>query len=143
MVSPSRETVFISSIKADAAKFDLDHNHVPAIGWRMRDCFWGTLARQRQAGNLAEAQRIVDRLLALAGRLTRSYPDQGATHMLLSEAYIQGAKNAYRVDGEPVIGWERKAFDAASQAAILEPENDEARSLVKDRVARLNKLASK
>jgi serine/threonine protein kinase len=133
----------ISAIQADAAQFDLDHNHVPAIGWQMKFCFWGTLSRQRQAGNLADAQRIVDGLLALGGHLTRSSPDQATTYMFLSEVYVQRAKNAYRMDGEPVDGWERKALAAASQAATLEPENDEARSLVKNRVARLNKLATK
>ena len=132
----------ISAIQADAAQFDLDHNHVPAIGWQMK-FFWGTLSRHRQAGNLAEAQRIVDGLLALGERLTRSSPDQAATYMFLSEVYVQRAKNAYRMDSEPVDGWERKALAAASQAATLEPENHEARSLVQNRVARLNKLARK
>ena len=37
----------------------------------------------------------------------------------------------------------RKAVDAARHAATLEPANDEARSLVKDRRARLAKLGSK
>ncbi len=63
--------------------------------------------------------------------------------MLLSEGYVQRAKIAYRVDDEPVIGWERKALDAALHAVTLEPENDEAHGLVKNRCARLNKLASK
>ena len=63
--------------------------------------------------------------------------------MLLSEGYVQKAKNAYREDDEPVIAqWERKALDAARHAATLEPDNDEARSLVKNRHARLDKLAS-
>ena len=64
--------------------------------------------------------------------------------MLLSEGYVQKAKNAYREDDAPVIErWERKALDAAIHAETLEPENDEARSLVKNRRARLDKLASK
>ncbi len=96
---------------------------------------------QRQVGKLGEAHRIADQLLALAERLTRSYPDQAAAYMLLSEGYIQKAKNAYREDDEPVIErWERKALDAAKHAATLEPENDEALNLVKDRRARLLKL---
>jgi serine/threonine protein kinase len=133
----------VSVIQADAAKFDLDHNHLPAICWRMKSLYWHTLWQQRQAGNLAEAQRIVDRLLALAGRMTRSYPDQAAAYMLLSEVYVQRAKNAYRVRGEPVDGWERKALEAAIQATTLEPENAEVHNLVKNRRARLDKLASK
>jgi hypothetical protein len=133
----------ISSIKSDATKFGLDHTRIPAIGWTMSHHVAGTMTWQRRVGKLGDARRIADQLLALAERLTRSYPDQAAASMLLSEAYVQRAKIAYRVDGEPVIGWERKAFDAALHAATLEPENDEARSLVKNRRARLNKLASK
>ena len=109
----------------------------------MKPWFSDTLWLQRQAGNLAEAQRIVDRLLALAERLTRSYPDQAAAYMLLSEGYVQQAKIAYRVDGEPVDGWERKALGAAIQAAMLEPESDEPRNLVKYCRSRLDKITSK
>ena len=133
----------ITWMRSDAAKFGLDHTRIPSIGWRMTPCFWGTTRLHREAGNLAEAQRIVERLLALAGRLTRLYPDHAATYMLLSDAYVQRAKIAYVVDGEPVDGWERKALEAAIQAATLEPEDAEVRSLVKNRRARLDKLESK
>ena len=134
----------ISSIKSDATKFDLDHTRIPAIGWMMRHHCASTLAWQRKVGKLGDAHRIADQLLALAERLTQSYPDQAAAYMLLSEGYVQRAKNAYREDDEPVIErWERKALDAAIHAATLEPENDEAHGLVKDRRARLHKLASK
>ena len=133
----------ISSIKSDATKFDLDHTRIPAIGWMMRQLLCDTMARQRKVGKLGDAHRFADQLLALARRLTRSYPDQAAAYMLLSDGYVQRAKIAYREDDEPVIGWERKALDAAIHAATLEPENDEAHGLVKDRRARLRKLASK
>jgi hypothetical protein len=133
----------ISGIRSDAAQFGLDQNRIPAIGWFMLQNSSATLASQRRTGKLGDVRRSVDRLLALATRLTRSHPDQAATYMVLSEAYFQRAKLAYRVDGEPVIGWERKTLDAAIQASKLEPENDDARSLVKYRRARLNKLASK
>ncbi len=63
--------------------------------------------------------------------------------MLLSEGYVQSAKNAYRDADRPIIErWERKAFDAAIHAAVLEPENDEAHGLVKNRRTRLKKLES-
>ena len=42
-----------------------------------------------------------------------------------------------------MIGWERKALEAAIQATNLEPENAEVHNLVKNRRARLDKLASK
>ncbi len=134
----------ISSVKSDASKFGLDHTRIPAISWSMRDHCASTMTRQRQAGKLGNAHRIADQLVALAERLTRSYPDQAAAYMLLSEGYVQKAKIAYREDQAPVIKrWERKALEAATHAATLEPDNDEAHSLVKDRLRRLDKLASK
>jgi hypothetical protein len=133
----------ISSIQSDATKFDLDQTRVPAIGWMLRQHSATTMTWQRKVGKLGDAHRIADQLVALAERLTRSYPDQAAAYMLLSEGYAQKAKNAYREEDDPVIErWERKALDAAKHAATLEPENDEARNLVKDRHARLDKLIS-
>jgi hypothetical protein len=110
----------------------------------MRIHGWGMMTWQRQVGKSGDAHRIADQLLALAERLTQSYPDQATAYMLLSEGYVQKAKIAYRDAEAPVIErWEQKALEAAIQAATLEPENDEARSLVKNRRTRLDKLVSK
>jgi hypothetical protein len=134
----------ISSVKSDASKFALDHTRIPAIGWIMRHHGASTMTWQRQVGKLGDAHRIADQFVALGERLTRSYPDQAAPYMLLSEGYVQKAKIAYREDEAPVIErWERKALEAATHAATLEPDNGEAHSLVKVRRRRLDKLASK
>ncbi len=134
----------LSSIKTDAAIFHLDPTRIPTIGWRMWRACASTLAWQRRAGKLGDAHRIADRLLALAERLTRAHPDRAVAYMLLSEAYVQKAKNAYREDEAPVIArWERQALEAAIRAATLQPEADEARRLVNDRRARLDKIAPK
>jgi hypothetical protein len=132
----------LASMQSDATRLHLDHTRIPDVCWSMRLYCASTLSWRRRAGKLGDAHQVVDRLLALAGRLTRLYPDQAA-HMFLSEGYVQRAKIAYRVAGEPVLEWERKALDAAIHAATLEPENEEAHSLVKGRRARLNKLASR
>jgi hypothetical protein len=132
------------SIKTDAREFHIDHTRLPSIGWRMRQAGHRTLGSQRRAGKLGDAHRIADQFLALAERLTRSYPDQAVCYMFLSEGYVEKAKNAYREDSAPVIeSWEQKALEAAIQALKQEPENDQARDMVKNRRARLNKLASK
>jgi hypothetical protein len=134
---------FISSIEADAARFHLDCARIPTVGWWLRLPLQNEAARRRHIGELREAHRITDRLLALAERFTRSYPDQAAAYMLLSEGYIQKAKNAYREDESPVIRrWEQKALDAAIQALLLEPENDQARNLFENCRARLAKTTS-
>jgi hypothetical protein len=132
----------IDAIQSDATKFDLDRTRIPVIAWLMREHCVSTLAWHRRVGKLDDDHRLVDQSLALARRLTQSYPDQAAASMLLSEGYVQRAKIAYHADDEPVIGWERQALDAAIHAATLEPENVEAHSLVKNRRARLSKLAS-
>jgi hypothetical protein len=130
-------------MKSDATTFDIDHTWIPAIGWMMRNHFAGTMGWQRQVGKLGDAHRIADQLVALAERLMRSYPGQAAPYMLLSDGYVQRAKNAYQEDDKPTSErWERKALDAAMHAATLDPENDEARGLVKNRRTRLQKLAS-
>jgi hypothetical protein len=134
---------FLSSIESDAVRFRIDRTRIPAVAWSLSQPVVATLVRQRMVGNLDDAHRLADRLLALAERIVRSHPDRAVAYMLLSEAYVQKAKNAYRVNGAPVMGWERKALDAADRAATLEPENEEARILVKDRRARLDRLVSK
>jgi eukaryotic-like serine/threonine-protein kinase len=133
----------ISTMRSDATTFQLGHTRIPQIAWNIRVPCANALGWQRRVGNLGDAHPIADRLLALAEGLTRSYPDQAASYMLLSEGYVQKAKNAYREDEDPVIErWERKALDAALRAATLEPENEEALGLVKDRRARLDKIMS-
>jgi tetratricopeptide (TPR) repeat protein len=133
----------ISSIKSDATKFHIDHPRIPAIGRNMMLLCAGTQTWQRKVGKLGDAHRLAAQLVALAERLTRSYPDQADAHILLSEGYVQKAKNAYQDEETPVVAqWEQKALDAAVHAERLEPESDEVRSLVRDRRARLKKATS-
>jgi hypothetical protein len=133
-----------SSIQFYAEKIGLDEARIPDIGWMMRHYAAWTLGLQRRTGKFGNADRTVDQLLALAQGLTRSYPDRAAAYMLLSEAYVQRAKNACRKENEAAIAsWERKSLDAAIHAATLDSENDEAHGPVKARRARLRKLAAR
>ncbi len=133
----------IAAIQSDATKFGLDRTRAPAIALLMRGHFATALKRYREVGKLDDAQRLVDQLVALAKRLSQAYPDQAAPYMLLSDGYVQRAKNSWKVPGESVIEWERKALDAAKHAASLDPENDEAHNLVKERRVRVNKRSQK
>jgi hypothetical protein len=64
--------------------------------------------------------------------------------MLLSEAYVQKAKNAHQEREKAAIErWERKALEAAAKAATFDPGSDLARSLVENRRARVNRLTPK
>jgi serine/threonine protein kinase len=133
----------ISTIKTDAATFHLHDTRIPAILRHLWTRCANALAWQRRSGKLGDARRFADRWVALFEQLTRSYPDQAAAYILLSEAYVEKAKNAYRAVDEPVIGWEQQALDAAVHAETLEPTNEEAHRLVKDRRRRLDRLESK
>ena len=125
-------------MQTDAAKLRLDHTLIPAVCWRMRQHCVGTLVQQRTGGNFDDAHRTTDRLLALAERLLQSYPNQAASYMLLSEAYVARAKLADPIEEGPMIeSWERNALDAAIHAATLDSRKDEALVLVKDRRARV------
>ncbi len=134
----------IASMRSDATKFAIDHARIPAISRMLMQFCAVTMTWQRNAGELGDAHRIADQLVALAERLTQSYPDQAVAYILLSEGYVQKAKIAYRDDDESVIeGWERKALDAATRAAAVEPDKAEARNLVKDRHNRLRKITGR
>ncbi len=132
----------ISSINTDAAAFHLDHTRIPAIAWQLWCLAANESTWRRSVDRIGDARRLADRLVALAERLTESFPDRAASYMLLSEACVQEAKNAYRTPGVRAHVWERRAFEAATHASMLEPDNEEARSLIKDRQARLKRHAS-
>ncbi len=133
----------ITRIRRDAAKLGVGADRIPAIGWLVVQRSGDSLKYQRWSDKLGEARRVVDRLLALAQRLAQSYPGQAAPSMALSEAYLQRAKIAYRVPGEPVIEWERRSLDAAIQAIVLEPKNDAAHILAVNRRVRWAKVVSR
>ena len=132
----------LSSIESDTVLFDFDRFRVPAIVWLMHGGFSTTLAHRRKSGQLDAAQRLADHLIELAKQLTRAYPTQALSYMVLSEAFVQKTKNAYQIDDVDPLPWERKALEAALHAVSLEPENEDAHNLLKDRLARLNKLGS-
>ena len=134
----------ISSIQSDATKFHIDPTRIPAIGWNMMHPCASTQTWYRKVDKLGEAHRLADQEVALAERLTRSYLYQASAYMLLSEGYVQESKNACRDEGAPLAPqWDQKALDAALHAEKIEPDNDEARGLVKNRRARLKKATSK
>ena len=108
----------------------------------MKEYFVNTLGWQRRAGITKDDRRISDRLITLAQRLEQLHPDQTAAHLLLSEAYIQRAKDAFREEGEPVIGWVQLALQAANQAATIDPANHHVQTLITYCHTRLNKLAT-
>ena len=70
-------------------------------------------------------------LFAFGKVLARRDPNEAAFHLVLSEAFDQEAKNAWKVNDFPAIeaAW-RNALVAASTALHLEPRNTAARMKV-------------
>jgi eukaryotic-like serine/threonine-protein kinase len=134
----------ISSIKSDSALFGWSESYVPKIAWTTRHYCLTALGWYRKSGRLSEATRTADQLLALAERLVGAYPEQATPLLLLSEGYIQKEKNSIREneDNAAVIEqWRRKALDALIRASTIEPDNDEVHGRIKDRLARMERLA--
>ncbi len=133
----------LSAIRSDAAMFGLENNRLPKICWSMRPVYSANLGELRRIQHPDDANRLADCLLKLAEHLTRAYPEQADSFMLLSDAYIQKAKNAYQEDAMVDAGsFEHLALDAAIKASRVEPGNGGARNLVEDRRARVSRLAS-
>lgn len=134
----------VDLLRSYARTFGLNDDRIPTIAWTTRHHCLSTLGWLRKAGKLGDANRIADQLVALADRLTRSHTNQIFPQMLLSEAYVQKAKNAHQEREKAAIErWERKALEAAAKAATFDPGSDLARSLVENRRARVNRLTPK
>ncbi len=133
----------IASVGSDAKRMNLDHRCVTTIFWLMRVRALPVLHTLRSLGKLDDARRITDQWLALGERLAKLYPNEADSYMFLSEGYVQKAKIAYRVPGEPIVVWEQKALDAALHAARLEPEKDEASGLLEKCRVRLARVPLK
>ncbi len=83
-------------------------------------------AGHRHAGRLDEARRTVACLAALAGTQAHRSPGDPASHALLSLAYEQESKNAWRVEDRAAVADAlRKALAEARTALRLEPEDEE------------------
>ncbi len=98
-------------------------------------------AEQRKAGRLDDARWTASSLFAFGQVLARRAPDDAAFHVVLSEAFDQEAKNAWKVNDFPRIeAATRKALVAAWTAISLDPSNASARIKVmglQDKMARL------
>ena len=89
-----------------------------------------TAADQRRFGQLDDARRTADQLLAIARQLVREFPDWADSFIVLSDAYCQISKNAWKYEDYDTI--ERslgQAVEAARHALELEPGREDARRL--------------
>ncbi len=88
-------------------------------------------AEQRKAGRLEDARWTAASLLSFGKVLARRDPNEALFHVVLSEAFDQEAKNAWKVSDFPTIeAATRNALAAARTALHLEPRNTFARNKV-------------
>jgi hypothetical protein len=98
---------------------------------------------QRQAGRLDDARWTTASLFAFGKVLSGRDPSEAAFHVVLSEAFDQEAKNAWKVNDRPTIeAATRNALAAARTALHLEPRNTAARIKVEGLTDKIVRLAS-
>jgi hypothetical protein len=136
--SEARAESLVSSIRSRCRAFGLDERLAPNVALKLTGIVTGRAAEQRRIDQLRAAEGTVGRLMAFARRLVRHYPDQPESHMVLSEAYLQVSKNAWKREDYPAIERAlRQALESARHAAHLDPRYEDARLLVERIVPRL------
>jgi serine/threonine protein kinase len=114
---------------------------VPAAAFQVGGFAGERGAQQRKAGDLAAADRTAACLSAFATLMAKRGPKEPLYHLLLSQAFEQESKNAWKVhDYYAIEGSLRKALAEASIALRLDPGNADARTRVagiQDKIVRL------
>ncbi len=115
----------------------------PAAAWHVGAFATDRASDERRAGRLEDAQRTVARLFAFARLMQDRDSNEALYHLLLSIAFEQQSKNAWKIQDYPAIeGALRKALGEASIGLRLDPGNAEARLLVSGLQDKLIGLAS-
>jgi len=116
----------------------LDAAAVPTRVYKLIDFASTTAAEQRRIRRLTDAEVTAARLMALARRLVRSYPSHPESHVVLSEAYFQVSKNAWKREDFPAIEQAlRQALESARRAVSLAPQREDTRHFVDRLLPRL------
>ncbi len=118
----------ISAIRDRCSKLGLADSMVPAA----MSVFWTDAAelavKQRKLGRLDEARATAARLMALARRLVREYPDSALAYRVLSEVHNQIKKNALQTGDDHLVEEALvQAVAAAQRALALDPDRLETR----------------
>jgi len=130
-------------LSKETSKLGLDKAAVLAVAWQMRAMIPGVAADQRSVGNHEEARRIARLFSALAAEFVRACPGHAEPYLLVCEAHLQHAKNAWRASDRATVGRAlRQSLEMAEKAATIDPTAEEAHRFVVDRRARLARFES-
>jgi tetratricopeptide (TPR) repeat protein len=93
---------------------------------------------QRRLGRLDDARATAARLMALARRLVREYPDGALAYRVLSEAHNQIKKNALQTGDDHLVEESLvQAVEAAQRSLALDPDCNETRHHLEKLTAQL------
>jgi hypothetical protein len=134
---------FVETIHARCHSLGLHWSAVPLAAETIAEFAETAIARKRKERKSEEACRMEVRFTAIAQELVRRYPNQSSSHLVLSQAHLQSAKNAWNRshDAEAVESL-RKSRDAAKVALGFDPMRPDVRRVVDDRERRLQRAAA-
>jgi hypothetical protein len=134
---------FISAIREQSSKLGLPDSMVPE--WTSIAVLDDTVIRdasaQRNLGRLDDARAIAARLMTFGRRLVREYPESAHAYRVLSEAYNQVRKNAYKTGDDKLVEQANvQAIETAQRALSLDPDRIETRRHLDILTKRLAKI---
>ena len=119
---------FISAIRDRCLNLGVADSMVPAGDQRRHGRRGWSSRVQRRLGRLDDARATAARLMALARRLVREYPDSPHSYSVLSSAHNQIKKNAFETHDDKLINEALvQAVEAAQHALDLDPDPIETR----------------
>jgi len=118
----------------------LDDTIIPRVGWEVGMVLSSVASYQRSHQKLQKAIEIAKLFKAFSYGLVEAYPDSPYPQLLLSDAFVQEAKNASRSgDREEVRKATARSLQAAENAVRIDPGCEAACALVNDRRKRLDR----
>ncbi len=118
----------ISAMRQQCSKFGVADSMISATTEVMRVDAVIEASGHRKHGRIDDARLTAARLLAIARQLVGEYPNSASSYRVLSEAYNQIRKNAFRTDDDQLLEEATvQAVETAQRAVALAPDNPEAR----------------
>ena len=139
----ARAHAVIRVLESRCEALGVEPSLLPAAALQMCGIAADWAAEERKAGRLDDARQTAAWLSAFANKLARRDPDEATFHVILSMAFQQESKNAWKVEDYPTIEDAlTRALAEASTALRLDPRNATARFCVASLQEKLVGLAS-
>jgi Protein kinase domain len=134
-------TIALTALASDDADPDVAARQSAMDGRLAIDNLAALASTIRRQGHTEEAGRIASRLLALGKRLAQTYRQQPASHLALSDAYLQFSKEGWKSEDLASIEMNVTfALDAAHKALLLDMTSEDSQQTVYRLQQRLAKL---